>query len=44
MERQGLDLQLTRFNAGGWRATFYPTGMEHAGSGEGDVERMGKDN
>src|SRR5258706_11042674 len=38
MERQGFDLQLTRFNAGGWGATFYPTGMEHVGSGEGDVE------
>ena len=30
MERQGFDLQLTRYDARGWRATFYPTGMEHS--------------
>src|SRR6266545_1516587 len=27
--RQGFDLQLTRYDERGWRATFYPTGMEH---------------
>jgi hypothetical protein len=26
MEHQGFDLQLTRYDARGWRATFYPTG------------------
>jgi len=26
--RQGFDLQHTRYDARGWRATFYPTGME----------------
>jgi hypothetical protein len=30
MERQGYDLQLTRYDARGWRATFYTTGMEHS--------------
>jgi hypothetical protein len=30
MERQGFDLQLTRYDARGWRSTFYPTGMEHS--------------
>ena len=30
MARQGYDLQLTRYDARGWRATFYPTGMEHS--------------
>ena len=30
MERQGFDLQLTRYNEKGWRATFYTTGMEHS--------------
>jgi hypothetical protein len=30
MEHQGFDLQLTRDDARGWRATFYPTGMEHS--------------
>ena len=29
MARQGYDLQLTRYDARGWRATFYTTGMEH---------------
>ena len=28
MARQGYDLQLTWYDARGWRATFYPTGME----------------
>ena len=30
MARQGYDLQLTRYDERGWRATFYTTGMEHS--------------
>jgi hypothetical protein len=30
MARQDYDLQLTRYDARGWRATFYVTGMEHS--------------
>ena len=30
MARQGYDLQLARYDERGWRATFYPTGMEHS--------------
>ncbi len=30
MERQGYDLQLTRYDEKGWRATFYTTGIEHS--------------
>lgn len=30
MARQGFDLQLTRYDAHGWRATFFTTGMEHS--------------
>ena len=30
MHRQGYDLQLTRYDEKGWRATFYTTGMEHS--------------
>ena len=30
MHRQGNDLQLTRYDNRGWRATFYTTGMEHS--------------
>jgi hypothetical protein len=30
MAHQGFDLQLTRYDARGWRATFYPTGIEHS--------------
>ena len=30
MARQGYDLQLTRYDERGWRATFYVTGMEHS--------------
>jgi hypothetical protein len=26
----GLDLQLTRYDERGWRATFHTTGMEHS--------------
>ena len=33
MERQGFDLQLTKYDARGWRATFYVTGMEHSPTG-----------
>jgi hypothetical protein len=30
MARQGYDLQLTRYDDKGWRATFCTTGMEHS--------------
>ncbi len=30
MERQGFDLQLTRYDEKGWRATFCISGMEHS--------------
>jgi hypothetical protein len=30
MARQGFDLQLTRYDEKGWRATLYTTGVEHA--------------
>ena len=30
MARQGYDLQLTRYDENGWRATFYTGGMEHS--------------
>jgi hypothetical protein len=30
MAHQGYDLQLTRYDNRGWRATFYTTGMEHS--------------
>jgi hypothetical protein len=30
MARQGYDIQLTRYDARGWRATFFVTGMEHS--------------
>ena len=30
MAHQGYDLQLTRYDEQGWRATFYPSGMEHS--------------
>jgi hypothetical protein len=30
MARQGYDLSLTRYDAVGWRATFYSSGMEHS--------------
>ena len=30
MERQGFDLQLTRYDEKGWRPTFYTTGIEHS--------------
>jgi hypothetical protein len=30
MARHGFDLQLTRFGAEGWRATFYPAGRAHS--------------
>jgi hypothetical protein len=34
MARQGYDLQLTRYDEKGWRATFYTTGMEHSPTSE----------
>jgi hypothetical protein len=42
MARQGYDLQLTRYDEKGWRATFYTTGMKHSptsatGTAWGDV-------
>ncbi len=30
MAHQGYDLQLARYDARGWRATFYTSGMEHS--------------
>jgi hypothetical protein len=30
MAHQGFDLQLTKYDARDWRATFYTTGMEHS--------------
>ena len=30
MVRQGYDLQLTRYDEQGWRATFYASDMEHS--------------
>jgi hypothetical protein len=30
MAHQGYDLQLTRYDERGWRARFYPIGMEHS--------------
>jgi hypothetical protein len=30
MHRQGYDLQLTRYDERGSRATFYTSGMEHS--------------
>jgi hypothetical protein len=30
MARHGYDLQLTRYDERGWRATFYTSGMEHS--------------
>jgi 2-deoxy-D-gluconate 3-dehydrogenase len=33
MARQGYDLQLTRYDEKGWRATFYTTEMEHSPTG-----------
>jgi len=40
MARQGYDLQLTRYDEKGWRATFYTTGMEHLAD-ERDGHRVG---
>jgi hypothetical protein len=31
--RSGYDLQLTRYDERGWRATFYVTGIEHSPTG-----------
>jgi hypothetical protein len=30
MARQGFDLELTRYDVQGWRATFYPEGRIHS--------------
>ena len=30
MAHQGYDLQLTPYDEQGWRATFFPSGMEHS--------------
>ena len=30
LARQGYDLQLTQYDAQGWRATFYPAGIAHS--------------
>ena len=30
MAHQGFDLQITRYDDRGWRATFHTTGMEHS--------------
>jgi hypothetical protein len=30
MAHQGFDVQLTRYDERGWRATFYMSGMEHS--------------
>jgi len=30
MAHQGYDLQLTRYDERGWRATYYASGMEHS--------------
>ena len=38
MARRGYDLQLTRYDEKGWRATFYTTGMEHSPTGEGQSD------
>jgi len=42
MARQGYDLQLTRYDERGWRATFYTTGMEHSPH-QRDGHRVGAD-
>jgi hypothetical protein len=39
MARQGYDLQLTRYDERGWRATFYTTGMSIRPRADG--HRMG---
>jgi hypothetical protein len=40
MAHQGYDLQLTRYDERGWRATVYTSGMEHPPT-ERDGHRMG---
>ena len=35
MAHQGFDLQLTRYDERGWRATFYTSGMEHSPTSAG---------
>ena len=41
MARQGYDLQLTRYDEKGWRATFYTTGMARRAPG-GSARRGGR--
>jgi hypothetical protein len=44
MADQVYDLQLTRYDERGWRATFYTTGMEHlptSATGTGGSTRRG---
>jgi hypothetical protein len=44
MARQGYDLELTRYDDKGWRATFYTTGMEQSptsATGTGGSARRG---
>src|SRR2546427_4991048 len=41
MAHQGYDLQLTRYDEQGWRATFHPGGMEHSATSA--VGRVGAD-
>jgi hypothetical protein len=41
MAHQGFDLQLTRYDERGWRATFYTTGMETL---QGNRLTYGRDN
>jgi hypothetical protein len=44
MAHQGFDLQLTRYDERGWRATFYTTCMEHSptsATGTGGSGRRG---
>jgi hypothetical protein len=46
MARQGYDLQLTRYDEKGWRATFYTTGMEHSptsATGTGGAHAVARD-
>src|SRR5947209_5804010 len=42
MERQGFNLQLTRYDARGWRATFYMSGDGALANGC-DRDRLGAD-
>jgi hypothetical protein len=39
MTHHGYDLQLTRYDEKGWRATFYTTGIEHSPTSATDTAR-----